>query len=127
MRVVQERSNTERENRYPEVDQIRRPERQRHVEQHQQRPHPEVYAWTGEAGKQDAERYSGRRESTASGNVSGASKRQVVQDGVRVYLRREHLEHGRERHELFAQAHDRSPSAAFNQLCRIELMLCRRI
>lgn len=102
MRVIQERRDTKRQNRNPEINQIPRPERQRHIEQHQQRPHPEVDARSRETRIEDGERDPGRRESTAGGDVSSPAEGQVVQDGVRVDLGGEDFEDGGEGRELFA-------------------------
>lgn len=115
MWVEQERSDTKRENRDPKVDQVRRPEREGHVKEHQQRAHAEVDTRTSEAREEDAERDPGRRKATASSDVPRATEGQVVQDRMRVDLGCEHLEHRRERHELLAESRKRSTSTTFNQ------------
>lgn len=75
MWVEQERRNTKRKNRDPEVDEVRSPERQRHVEQHYQRPHPEIYTWPSKPREQNAEVNSRRCKTTPSSNVTCTSKR----------------------------------------------------
>ncbi len=74
MRVEQERRNTQRQNGDPEIDQIRRPKRQCHIKQHEQRPHSKVDAGTRKSGEQDAEIDTTRRETTARGDISSTAK-----------------------------------------------------
>ena len=87
MRVEQERRDTERKNRHPEVGHPSRPNRQRHVEQYNERPHAEVDAWAREARVEDGERDARRREPTASCDVPRTAERQVGDDRVRRDLR----------------------------------------
>ena len=91
MWVKPERRNAQRQHRNPKVNQIRRPQRQRHIKQHDQRPHPQVYARASKPRKQDAKVDPSSRESTSSGDVPGASERQVAEDRVRVNLGREYF------------------------------------
>ena len=42
VRVEDERSQTQRKRRNPEINHMRYPERDRHIKQHDQRPHPQV-------------------------------------------------------------------------------------
>ena len=126
MWVEQEWSDTKGENRYPKVDQVRRPEREGDIEEHQQRAHAEVDARTGEAREKDAERDPGRRKATAGSDVSRATEGQVVQDRVGVDLGGEHLKHRRERHELLAESRERSTSTTLNQFWVTQLELENR-
>ena len=82
MGIEDERSHTKREHREPEVDEIRRPDGQSGVEQHQQVPHAHVDAWPCEPGVENGEGQPGDTETTTSGNVTSTTERQVTQDGL---------------------------------------------
>lgn len=55
MWVEQEGRDTKSENGYPEVDQVRCPERHRDVEQHDQRAHSKIDTGPGKTREEDAE------------------------------------------------------------------------
>ena len=80
----------------PKVDEMGDPDGHRHVEEDQQIPEAHVDTGASETGVKDAEGYTRRRETTASGNVSGASEGQIAEDGVGVDLGREDFEDGGE-------------------------------
>lgn len=116
--VEEKRCDTEGKNGYPEVYQVWRPERQCHVEQHQQGPHAKVNTRAGEAREKNAERDPGCCEPTACGNVSRATKSEVVQDRMCVNLSGEDFKHRGERHELFAEPRKRTAGATLDQFCQ---------
>jgi hypothetical protein len=113
--VEQEWSDTKGQNGNPKVDQVRRPERERNVEEHEQRTHAEVDAGASKAREEDAERDPRRREATAGSDVPRTAEGQVVQDRMRVDLGGEDLKHRREGHELFAKSRERTASTTLNQ------------
>ena len=117
MRVEQERRDAHREDGHPEVRHPSRPDRQRHVEEHDERPHAEVDTRASEAGVQDGERDTRRRETTTGSNVPGTTERQVALDGLRVDLGREHLEDGRQRQEVLAKTDEGLAGTTLKQLC----------
>ena len=82
MRVEEERRDAQGQNGYPEVGDPSRPDRQRHVEQHDERSHAEVDARARKARVQDREGDASRREPTACRNVPRTTKRQVRDDRV---------------------------------------------
>ena len=55
MRIEKERGDTESEDGYPEINQVSRPERQCHIEQHQQSPHAQVNARASESREKNTE------------------------------------------------------------------------
>ena len=96
------------------------PERQRDVEEQQQRPHPQVDARTRESRVQDRKRDPRRREASTGGDVPRASIRQVAEDRVRRDLGAKDLEKGREGEEVLAESNDGANDTAFRQLLEEE-------
>ena len=92
MRVKNERSDAERENRKPEVDEVGNPYRQRGVEQKEEVAHAHVDARPGKAGVQDSKRDASCRKPTARSDISCATKSQVAEDGLGIDLSRKDLE-----------------------------------
>jgi hypothetical protein len=93
MWVEQERSNTQRKNGDPKVDQVWRPHRQRDVKEHDQRPHTKVDAWSCEPRQENTEVDACGCEATTGCDVPSTSKSQIAQDRVRVNLCRKDFEH----------------------------------
>ncbi len=91
MRIEPEGCNAQRHDSNPEIYQVRRPQGQGDIEQHNQRPHSQVYARTCEAGEKGAEIYPGGRKSAACGDITCASKCEIAEDGVGINLRGEHF------------------------------------
>ena len=104
MGIEHERCKTQRKDGNPEVNKEGCPNRQGRIEQHNQRPHAQVYAWTCKAGKEDAEGYPTRGESTSCGDVTSSSEVQVAQNRVGVDLSREDFEHRGEGTELLRKS-----------------------
>ena len=96
VRVEQERRDTERKNRHPEVGHPSGPDRQCNIEQHDQRTHAEVDTRSSEPGVEDTEGQSSRSETTSSGDVTRTTECQVREDRVRVDLGGEDFEDRRE-------------------------------
>lgn len=74
MRVEQERRDTKGSNGDPEVDEVWRPNRHRNIEQHDERPHPEIDTGTCKSREEDAERNPSRSKATACSDVSSTPK-----------------------------------------------------
>lgn len=94
MRIEPEWCNAKRQDGHPEVQQIRRPQRQRHIEQHDKRPDTQIDRRPCETREKCAKVIAGRRESTTGGDVSSASKSEIAEDRVCVNLGREDFENG---------------------------------
>ena len=115
MRVEKERRDAQGQNGHPEVSDPSRPDRQRHIEQHDERPHAEVDARAREARVQDREGDARRREPTTRGDVPRTTKRQVRDDRVRRDLRREHLKGRREGAEVLRETEHSLSSTTLNE------------
>ena len=94
MRVEKERRDTHRKNRNPEIHDPPSEQRQRHIQQHHQRPHSQVDTWPSKSGVQNAERKSSRREPTTSCDVPSSTKREISCNGMRGDLSGEDFESG---------------------------------
>ena len=115
VRVENKWRNTKSECRNPEVDQIWGPQRHRHIEQHNERPHTQVDTRSSKSRVQDTERNASRCESTTSCNVSSPTERQVAQDGVEINLSGEHFKYGGERQEMLRQTKDCARGTTLHQ------------
>lgn len=76
----------------PEIDEVWRPEGNRHVEQHYQCSHTQVDTRSGETREQRAERYTGSRKPTTCRNIPCPTKCKIGQYRMSVDLCREHFE-----------------------------------
>lgn len=92
MRIKPEGRDAKRHGGDPKIDQVWRPQGQRDIKQHDQRPHSQIYARTRKAREKDAEVNSCCCKTTTGCNVSSATEGQVTQDGVGINLRREDFE-----------------------------------
>ena len=117
MRVEQERRNAERKDGDPEVNDPWRPNRQSHVEQHDERAHAEVDTRACETRVQDGERDTRRRETTPSSNVPCTTEGQVRDDGVGRDLGGEDLERRRQRAEVFGETNESLRRTTLNEFC----------
>lgn len=117
MGIEQEWRNAQCEDGYPEVDDPWYPYRQRHIQQEDQSPHPEVYAGSGEPRVKNTKGNPSCCETTTSGNVPGTTKGQVAKNGVGVDLGGENLKEQRSRQELFAQSDESTPSTSLSEFC----------
>ena len=115
MRVEQERRDAHREDGYPEVRDPSRPDRQRHVEQHDERAHAEVDTRACETREQDAEADATGGEPTTGSDVTRTTEGQVAEYGVRLDLGGENFEDGRQRHELLEQTPDGAPGTTLDE------------
>ena len=115
MRVEQERRNAERKDGDPEVNDPWRPNRQSHVEQHDERAHAEVDTRACETREQDAEADATGGEPTTGSDVTRTTEGQVAEYGVRLDLGGENLEDGRQRHELLEQTPDGAPGTTLDE------------
>lgn len=115
MWVEHERREAQRKDRNPEVDEEGCPNRQGRVEQHDQRPHAQVYAWSCKAGEEDAEGYPTCGKSASGGDVTSSAKVQVAQNRVGIDLSREDLEHWGEGTELLRKSEDSFHRSAFHK------------
>ena len=106
MRVEEERRDAECQSCRPEVDQVRDPKRQRHIQQHDQRAHSEVDTRTSETRVEREELHARSRETTASRDVPCATVGEISQDGMTIDLRRKDFEDRRERQEVLREAED---------------------
>jgi hypothetical protein len=95
MRVEQERRNTKCNDRDPEVNEPRSPERQSHIKQHNQRPKSKINTWPRKPGEQDAKVDPRSRKSTSRSDISSTTKCQVAQDGMSIDLSGKDLKDGR--------------------------------
>lgn len=120
VRVEQERRDAQRQNRHPEVRDPSRPDRQRHVKQHDQSAHAKVDTRSGEARVEDSERDPGRCKATSGRDVPGATESQVRDDRVRRNLGGEDLERRGQRPKVLRETNDGLDGSALNQLCRTE-------
>jgi hypothetical protein len=96
------------------------PQRQGDVEEQQQRPQAEVDSRTRKPRVEDDERDASGGETTAGRDVTGATVRQVAEDGVRRDLGAEDLEDGREGQEVLAETDDRANDTALRKLLEEE-------
>jgi hypothetical protein len=80
VRVKQEGSYAQCQTRNPEICNPSRPQCQSHEEQHHQGPHAKVDAGTSESRVQDTERDPGHSETTAGGDVTRTTKREVTRN-----------------------------------------------
>lgn len=119
MRVEQERCNTKRNNRDPEVDEPIRPERQCHIKQHNQRSESEIDTWPSEPREQDTKVDPRSRKSTSRSDISSTTKCQVAQDRVSINLGGKDLKDRRKGTELFSQTENGFPCTTFNEFCKI--------
>lgn len=94
MRVKQERCDAKRKNRNSEVDQARRPERQRHVEQHEQGANAQVVAGAGETRKRMLRQILVVAKPRPVAMYPGASEGEIAEDGMGIDRGREDVEHG---------------------------------
>ena len=117
VRVENEWRHAEGDDVEPEVDQMRHPEGEGDIEQEDEGAHAEVDGWPGEPRVEDGEGQTRRSETTTSCNVTRTTVGQVAENGLRVDLGGEDLEHERRRQELFAQTRNRTTRATFRQLC----------
>lgn len=92
MRIEQERCNTQREDGDPEIDEVGCPERQGHIEKHDQCPHPQINAGPSEARKERAEVDSGGREATTGCDIPSTTEGQIAKNRMGIDLRSEDLE-----------------------------------
>lgn len=92
MGIEDEGCNTQGNDRYPEVDQVRRPQCQSGVEKHEQSAHAQVDAGSSETRVEDVERNPSGSETTTSCDVTSATKRQIAQDRVCLDLGGENFE-----------------------------------
>lgn len=92
MRIEQERCNAQREDGYPEINEVGCPERQGHIKKHDQCPHPQIDAGPSEPRKERAEVNSGSCETTTSCDISSTTEGQIAKDGMGIDLRSEDLE-----------------------------------
>ena len=100
VRVENKWRKAKRERRNPEVDHMRDPQRDRHIQQHHQCPHAQIDTRARETGKQQTEVRARRCKATTSSNVSSTTVVQVAEDGVAVDLRREDLKDGGKRGDV---------------------------
>lgn len=87
MGIEHKRRNAQTQNRHPEVQQIWRPQRQCHVEQHDQRAHPQIDTRARKTREENAERVSCGGETAAGSDVAGTSKSEIAENRVSVDLR----------------------------------------
>jgi len=80
VRVEPEGCNREGKNGYPEINQVRGPECQCHVEEHDECPHAQVNTWTSKTGEEDVEVDTGCCKSTACRNVTRVSECEISED-----------------------------------------------
>ena len=95
MGIEDERRDTQRQSRRPEINQVRDPQRQSDIQQHDQRAHSKVYTWSGETRVEGEELHTSGCKSTSSGDVTSATIREVSQDRMTVNLSREDFENRR--------------------------------
>ena len=81
VRIEPEGRNAQREGGHPEVDEVRCPQRQRHVKQHDEGSHAKVDTWPGESGEQNTEVDSRGSETTSCSDVTSASECQIAEIG----------------------------------------------
>jgi len=117
MRIETKRRDAEGENGNPEVDEVRRPQCQCNIEQHDQGSHCHVDAWASEPRKENVEVDLCGRKATTGRNVPSPSKSQIAQNQVGVDLSREDLEDRQERAELLGQAENGLPCPTFDKFC----------
>ena len=103
VRVEHERRDAQRQHRDPEVDEEGRPDGHGGVEKQKQVAHTHIDTGSSETRVEDSERDTSRRETTTRRNVSGTTKCQVALDRLRVDLRGEDFEDGRERQEVLCE------------------------
>jgi len=115
VRVEPEGCNREGKNGYPEIDQVRGPECQCHVEEHDECPHAQVNTWTSKTGEEDVEVDTGCCKSTACRNVTRASECEISEDWMSVDLHRKHFEDEWQGGELFHETPDGFPSTTFDK------------
>jgi hypothetical protein len=118
MRIKDERRQTQRERRDPKIDHMRNPQRDRHIQQHNQRAHAQVDARTRKAREERAKVRARRREPTAGRDVPRTAVVEIADDGVALDLGGEDLEDGGEGAELFRETEDGADCTAFDEFCK---------
>ena len=115
MRVEDEGGDAECEDGDPEVDEMRDPDGQGDVQEHEQRPHAEVNAGPGEPRVEDAEGQARGGETSSSGDVSSTTECEIAQNRMSVDLGGEDFEDRGEGEEVLPQACQGSTSAALGE------------
>lgn len=96
MRIEHEWRDDKGQDREPEVDQMRNPDRHGGIEQEEKVAHAHIDTRSGKSGIKDGERHASSRKSTPSGDISCPTEGQIAQNGLGVDLSREHLEDRRQ-------------------------------
>ncbi len=117
MRVEQEGRDAKCQDRHPEVRDPSSPDRQRHVEQHDQGTHAEVDTRPREPRVEDSERDPCRCKAATRCDVKRTTEGQVRDDRVRRDLSGKDLERRLKRAEVLRKTDDGLDGSTLDQFC----------